>query len=123
MWSDQKMNRLVKIIKGNAEGDRKEASDLLELCKQSIQELGTGLQEDAQGNLNVDTFTRLISAATQSLSQMGAANEKLLKLAQTMQKYQLKEMDLESKGGKAGSEHNRSMFNSLNALVREGKDA
>ena len=117
------MNRLVKSIKGNAEGDRKEASELLHLCKSSLQELGSGIQEDAGGNQNVDSFTKLIGAATQSLSQMGAANEKLLKLAQTMQKYQLKEMDLENKGGKAGSEHNRSMFNSLNALVQEGKDA
>ena len=117
------MKRLIKSIKGNAEGDRKEASELLRLCKSSLQELGSGIQEDAAGNQNVDSFTKLIGAATQSLSQMGAANEKLLKLAQTMQKYQLKEMDLENKGGKAGSEHNRSMFNSLNALVQEGKDA
>lgn len=122
MWSDQKMNRLVKIIKGNAESDRKEASDLLDSCKSSLRDLGGGLQEDGNGNPTVDMFTKLIGAATQSLSQMGAANEKLLKLAQTMQKYQLKEMDLESKGGKAGNEHHRSMFNSLNALVQEGKD-
>ena len=123
MWSDQKMNRLVKSIKDNATSDRNSASELLSLCRTALGDAGDLVQTDDDGNQSVEVFTKLISAATQSLNQMGVANEKLIKLAQTMQKYQLKEMDLENKGGKATTELRGSMFNSLNALVREGKDA
>ena len=54
---------------------------------------------------------------------MGVANEKLLKLAQTMQKYQLKEMDLEGKGGPAQQELKGSFFSNLNAMLGKDKDA
>jgi len=50
---------------------------------------------------------------------MGTANEKLLKLAQTMQKYQLKEMDLENKTGPASQELKGSFFSNLTSMIKE----
>jgi len=119
MWSDQKMNRLVKQIKDNACSDRDSASELFNECKAALRDLGTRVDSDEEGNANVDAFTKLISASTQALNQMGVANEKLLKLAQTMQKYQLKEMDLEGKTGSAGQELKGSFFSNLNSLLNK----
>jgi len=119
MWSDQKMNRLVKQIKDNASSDRDAATELFNECKAALQDLGTRVDADEEGNANVDAFTKLISASTQALNQMGVANEKLLKLAQTMQKYQLKEMDLESKGGGAQSELKGSLFSNLSSMLKD----
>ena len=124
MWSDQKMNRLVKEIKTNANADRESAQKLFDDCKQTMQELGEGrVTFDQHGNPNVDAFTKVIAASTNALGQMGIANEKLLKLAQTMQKYQLKEMDLEGKGGAAQQELKGSVFSNLNAMLGKDKDA
>ena len=119
MWSDQKMNRLVKQIKDNASADREAATELFNECKTALQDLGIRVDSDEEGNANVDAFTKLISASTQALNQMGVANEKLLKLAQTMQKYQLKEMDLESKGGGAQSELKGSLFSNLSSMLKD----
>mgnify|MGYP000350032458 FL=1 len=38
MWSDQKMNRLVKEIKDNAKADRDAAQQLFEDCKTAMQD-------------------------------------------------------------------------------------
>lgn len=118
MWSDQKMNRLVKEIKDNAQSDRESAQHLFEDCKTAMQDLaGNRVNFDDNGNPNVDAFTKIIAASTNALGQMGIANEKLLKLAQTMQKYQLKEMDLEGKSGPAQQELKGSFFSNLNAML------
>lgn len=119
MWSDQKMNRLVKQIKDNASADRDAATELFNECKAALRDLGTRVDSDEEGNSNVDAFTKLISASTQALNQMGVSNEKLLKLAQTMQKYQLKEMDLEGKTGSASQELKGSFFSNLNSLLNK----
>ena len=122
MWSDAKMNRLVKQIKDNAICDRESSKELLEQCKEAMRELGSRVFFDDEGSASVDAFTKLISAATQSLNQMGTANEKLLKLAQTMQKYQLKEMDID-KNSPAAKELNGSFFSNLTAMIdRDGKE-
>jgi len=124
MWSDQKMNRLVKDIKTNANADREAAQQLFEDCKEAMSDLGQHrVNFDDNGNPNVDAFTKIIAASTNALGQMGVANEKLLKLAQTMQKYQLKEMDLEGKGGPAQQELKGSFFSNLNAMLGKDKDA
>lgn len=124
MWSDQKMNRLVKEIKENANSDRESAQQLFEDCKTAMQELaGNRVVFDDNGTPNVDAFTKIIAASTNALGQMGIANEKLLKLAQTMQKYQLKEMDLEGKAGPAQQELKGSFFSNLNAMLSKDKDA
>tara|TARA_R100000664_G_scaffold1547_1_gene3959 strand:- start:3702 stop:4112 length:411 start_codon:yes stop_codon:yes gene_type:complete len=124
MWSDQKMNRLVKEIKENAKADRESAQQLFEDCKEAMQDLaGNRVTFDTNGNPNVDAFTKIIAASTNALSQMGVANEKLLKLAQTMQKYQLKEMDLEGKAGPAQQELKGSFFSNLNAMLTKDKNA
>jgi len=124
MWSDHKMNRLVKEIKDNANSDREAAEALFEDCKGAMQDLaGNRVTFDDNGNPNVDAFTKVIAASTNALGQMGIANEKLLKLAQTMQKYQLKEMDLEGKGGPGQQEHKGSFFSNLNAMLGKDKDA
>ena len=117
MWSDQKMNRLVKQIKTNADNDRDSARELFDECKSALQDIGNRVGFDAEGNASVEAFTKLITASTQTLNQMGIANEKLLKLAQTMQKYQLKEMDLEGKGGAKAQELKGSLFSNLNAMI------
>ena len=119
MWSDQKMNRLIKEIKGNATSDRESATELFEQCKSALGELGTRVQFGGDGSASVDAFTKIISASTQSLTQMGTATEKLLKLAQTMQKYQLKEMDLENKTGPASQELKGSFFSNLTSMIKE----
>jgi len=124
MWSDQKMNRLVKEIKDNAKSDRDAAQALFEECRTAMQDLGQArVNFDDNGNPNVDAFTKIIAASTNALGQMGVANEKLLKLAQTMQKYQLKEMDLEGKGGAAQQELKGSVFSNLNAMLNKDKNA
>ncbi len=124
MWSDQKMNRLVKEIKENAKADRDAAQELFEDCKLAMTDLaGNRVVFDDNGNPSVDAFSKLIAASTNALGQMGVANEKLLKLAQTMQKYQLKEMDLEGKAGPAQQELKGSFFSNLNAMVSKDKDA
>ena len=124
MWSDQKMNRLVKEIKENAKSDRDAAHQLFEDCKTAMQDLaGNRVVFDDNGTPNVDAFTKIIAASTNALGQMGVANEKLLKLAQTMQKYQLKEMDLEGKAGPAQQELKGSFFSNLNAMLSKDKDA
>jgi mevalonate kinase len=124
MWSDQKMNRLVKEIKTNAQSDREAAQQLFEDCKAAMVDLGQArVNFDDNGNPNVDAFTKIIAASTNALGQMGVANEKLLKLAQTMQKYQLKEMDLEGKAGPAQQELKGSFFSNLNAMLNKDKDA
>ena len=124
MWSDQKMNRLVKEIKDNAKADREAAQQLFEDCKVAMADLGQArVNFDDNGNPNVDAFTKIIAASTNALGQMGVANEKLLKLAQTMQKYQLKEMDLEGKAGPAQQELKGSFFSNLNAMLNKDKNA
>tara|TARA_R100000808_G_C2149761_1_gene158275 strand:- start:1628 stop:1984 length:357 start_codon:yes stop_codon:yes gene_type:complete len=118
------MNRLVKEIKDNAKSDRDAAQQLFEDCKDAMQDLGQArVNFDDNGNPNVDAFTKIIAASTNALGQMGTANEKLLKLAQTMQKYQLKEMDLEGKAGPSQQELNGSLFSNLNAMLNKDKDA
>jgi len=124
MWSDQKMNRLVKEIKNNANADREAAQQLFEECRTAMQDLGDHrVSFDDNGNPTVDAFTKIIAASTNALGQMGVANEKLLKLAQTMQKYQLKEMDLEGKAGPAQQELKGSFFSNLNAMLNKDTDA
>ncbi len=124
MWSDTKMNRLVKEIKDNAKSDRDAAQQLFEDCKIAMQDLANNrVVFDDNGNPNVDAFTKIIAASTNALGQMGVANEKLLKLAQTMQKYQLKEMDLEGKSGSAQQELKGSVFSNLNAMLSKDKNA
>ncbi len=124
MWSDHKMNRLVKEIKDNATSDRDSAKELFEDCKNAMEDLaGNRVSFDDNGVPNVDAFTKIINASTNALSQMGIANEKLIKLAQTMQKYQLKEMDLEGKSGPANQELKGSFFSNLNAMLEKDNDA
>ncbi len=124
MWSDQKMNRLVKEIRDNADSDRQAAQKLFEDCKVAMEDLGQArVTFDTNGNPNVDAFAKIISASTNALGQMGIANEKLLKLAQTMQKYQLKEMDLEGKGGPAQQELKGSIFSNLTAMLNKDENA
>ena len=124
MWSDTKMNRLVKEIKDNAKSDCDAAQQLFEDCKIAMQDLANNrVVFDDNGNPNVDAFTKIIAASTNALGQMGVANEKLLKLAQTMQKYQLKEMDLEGKSGSAQQELKGSVFSNLNAMLSKDKNA
>ncbi len=123
MWSDTKMNRLVKEIKDNAKADRDAALQLFENCKTAMEDLaGNRVVFDDNGNPNVDAFAKIIAASTNALGQMGVANEKLLKLAQTMQKYQLKEMDLEGKSG-SSQELKGSVFSNLNAMLSKDKNA
>jgi len=123
LWSDEKMNRLVKSIKDNAISDRKSASELFQECKEALSELGGRVQFDEQGNSSVDSFAKVITSSTQALNQMGAANEKLLKLAQTMQKYQLKEMDLEGKSGPGSQELKGSVFSNLTSMLHKNDNA
>jgi hypothetical protein len=118
MWSDAKMNRLIKQITTNANDDRDSAKDLLSRCTDALKDLGEqAIHVNDDGTVSVDAFTKLVAASTQALSQMGVANEKLLKLTQTMQKYQLKEMDLDSKTGSAANELKGSFFSNLTSLV------
>lgn len=124
MWTDEKMNRLVKEIRDNAKKDRKESEALLEECKAAMQELREGsllqivtMGSDGETILNADAFYKLINASTQAINQMGAANERLLKLATTMQKYQLKEMDIKNKAN--NSKDTDSVFAKLNAMAND----
>ena len=123
MWSDQKVNRLIKLITTNANSDREAAQELFKECKTALTDLGARINIDDSGMPSVDAFTKLISAATHSLNQMGVANEKLLKLTQTMQKYQLKEMDLEGKSGSVANDLKGSLFSNLSSLIDKDENA
>jgi hypothetical protein len=123
MWSDEKVNRLIKKIATNAVSDRDSARELFEECRAAMVDLNGRVMHDEGGMPSVDAFTKLISASTQALGQMGVANEKLLKLTQTMQKYQLKEMDLDSKSGSGANELKGSFFSNLSQLTDKGNDA
>lgn len=110
LWDEDKLNRLAKEIKENATNDRDIAKDLLEKCKVEL--------EDAIVSNDKEIFTKLISACTQALAQMGSANEKLLKLIGVLQKHQFKEQDMDAKDPTKGV-LNGSLFSKLDAMMRD----
>lgn len=111
MWDEDKINRLAKQIKVNAEADRDEASDLFERCREKMDEM-----EDC----GIDEFTKLISTCATALNQMGVANEKLLKLAGLLQKHAFKVLDIDASDPE-GKEAQGSLFNQLKALNKSKK--
>tara|TARA_R110002094_G_scaffold1901_4_gene7994 strand:+ start:85 stop:423 length:339 start_codon:yes stop_codon:yes gene_type:complete len=110
MWDEDKINRLAKDIKENATSDRKIATELLEHCK-------TELTQAMESN-ETEIFTKLISACTQALGQMGSANEKLLKLISILQKHQFKEQDMDMKDPSKGI-GNGSLFSALDGMLKD----
>ena len=128
MWDDVKINRLAKEVQKNAFADRAESEALLTTCKTAmtelvslLQDVPVGIGENAITVQNADTLHKLISAASTALSQMGSANEKLLKLATFLQKFRFKEMDGEVTGPK-GQELKGSMFSSLKSMLDKKDD-
>tara|TARA_R110000851_G_scaffold229758_4_gene382484 strand:+ start:2149 stop:2517 length:369 start_codon:yes stop_codon:yes gene_type:complete len=110
MWDEDKINRLAKDIKSNANSDRAIAEELLNTCKAEV--------EEALANDDRDAFTKLIAACTQALGQMGSANEKLLKLISILQKHQFKEQDMDMKDPSKGL-GNGSLFSKLDGLLKD----
>ena len=110
MWDEDKINRLAKDIKANATSDRDVAKELLETCKAEVAE--------ALANNDKEAFTKLISACTQALGQMGSANEKLLKLISILQKHQFNEQNMDLKDPSKGL-GNGSLFSKLDGLLKD----
>lgn len=115
-----KIQRLLKTIQGNAKDDRSEALELLSAVKAKLRELTESPPEDAEGNPLpiVDTFTKFIQSATLALNQAGVANERLLKLAALLQKFDSKSKD----GKKAGEDVNKSLFAQLQKIQSQDDD-
>ena len=82
----QKIDRILKTIKTNAEGDRGEAKQLLKEVKDALGELTSRIQQ-VEGAESVDAFAKLVQSAATALNMMGNANEKLLKLVAILQKF------------------------------------
>lgn len=122
-WDPAKINRLLKKIKDNASDDRDTAKAILEQTQKAILDLGNPLQyitigEESQAS--ADTFYKLVQAAVHALNQMGIANERLLKLVQTLQKFKEKE-----DGASTPAEKNKvrgSLFEALKAAAEEDDD-
>jgi len=82
----QKIDRILKTIKTNAEDDRGEAKQLLKEVKDTLGELTSRIQQ-VEGAESVDAFAKLVQSAATALNMMGNANEKLLKLVAILQKF------------------------------------
>lgn len=118
--SSKKIQRLLKTIDTNAKEDRKEAKDLLKKVKEELSDYLESPPMDEAGNpLPIgDTFHKLVQSAVLALNQAGIANERLLKLATLLQKFNpsnekdpLKQKELKG-----------SLFAGLDRLVNGKKD-
>lgn len=116
-WDESKLTRLLKNIQDNATSDRAEAEILLASTKAALQDViaNGSLNDDSPESFisSVDAIHKAVTACIAALNQLGVANERLLKLAQTLQKYKFKEMDLEAKG----SGGKKSLFDDLSSFV------
>ena len=117
--SPAKIQRLLKTIDTNAKDDRKEAQDLLSKVKEALSQLTENLQMDAESGMqSADAFTKLIQSATLALNQAGIANERLLKLAMLLQKF---EADKTKQGGKT-AQLSGSLFSNIERLANQKSD-
>lgn len=105
--SQQKIDRILKSIKDNADTDRIEASNLLEGIKEQLSTI------DLTAENGLDGYTKLIAAALSAINQMGNANDKLIKLSTILQKYMQSKKE-ESDLLKPGS---GSFFSQLTSLA------
>jgi len=114
--SPGKIQRLLKTIDTNAKKDREEAQDLLRTVREALSNLDNPIEHNNQtGSTTVDSFTKLINTAILALNQAGIANERLLKLANLLQKYQ-------ADTKKTGSNVNLtgSLFKTIEDLANKG---
>jgi len=112
--SKEKVDRLLKTIKDNSESDRIEASELLTDIKNQLQGI------DLSSEDGLDGYVKLVNTALNAISQMGNANDKLLKLTGIIQKFlqtAAKDGDSEGLGKAAGS-----FFSQLTALSNKKDD-
>jgi hypothetical protein len=81
--------------------------------------LTDNLQLDVESGMqSADAFTKLIQSATLALNQAGIANERLLKLAMLLQKF---EADKAKQGGKT-AQLSGSLFSSIEKLANQKSD-
>lgn len=118
--SPKKIQRLLKTIDTNAKEDRKEAKDLLKKVKEELADYLQNPPVDENGNpLPIgDTFHKLVQSAVLALNQAGIANERLLKLATLLQKFD----SSKEKDPTKVKELKGSLFAGLDKLVNGGKD-
>lgn len=116
--SSAKINRLLKTINVNAKEDRDEAQKLLAAAKEALEALQSPIEQNREtGTTYVDSFVKLLNAATLALNQAGNANEKLLKLASLLQKFNSES----KKNGNAGVSLNGSLFKTIEDLANKGQ--
>jgi len=111
--SRQKVDRILKTIKDNADTDRIEASNLLEEIKAQLSVVIPNDRESLEG------YVRLVNTALAAINQMGNANDKLLKLTGVIQKFiqQTEKEDPVGLGKAAGS-----FFSQLTAISSKKDD-
>lgn len=116
--SPAKIQRLLKTIDSNAREDREQAQELLKTVKDVLDALPNPLEvNDQTGITSPDAFTKLITTAISAINQAGIANERLLKLAALLQKYNTGN----EKGGK-GVALNGSLFKTIEELANKGQE-
>jgi len=103
----KKIDRLVKNIEVNSRNDRKEAEEILRQCKERL----------ADDEVGIDSFSKIVQSAITALNQMGRANELLLKIVQTAQKFN------SSSSSSKTSSSNESFFANLENLTKNITDA
>jgi hypothetical protein len=83
--SKSNVDRLLKVTIENAKKDREKAEELFRKSKETLDLLDNPLPE-VDGIITTGTFTSLMKVTTETLSQLGHCNEKLLKIATFMHK-------------------------------------
>lgn len=118
--SPKKVQRLLKTIDTNAKEDRREAKDLLKKVKDELADYLQNPPNDENGNPVPigDTFHKLVQSAVLALNQAGIANERLLKLATLLQKFD----SSKEKDPLKVKEMNGSFFAGLAKIADGGKD-
>jgi mevalonate kinase len=108
--SPAKIQRLLKKISVNADTDRDRANKLLDKVEEALKQFLANSTENEEGANG--EFHKLIQSAVLALNQAGIANERLLKLATLLQKF-------ETDGGKGKSKDSGQMGGSLFANLNK----
>jgi hypothetical protein len=113
--TDSKIQRLLKNIKEAAISDRAEANELLASIKAQLSKVIEAGDVDSEEGFNTDSFVKLIQSAGIALQQAGAANEKLIKLANLLYK-------MSSSSSASGDKSKKSVFGELGRLIQDEED-
>jgi hypothetical protein len=113
--TNAKIQRLLKKISINADSDRSRANNLLDKVEKALEDYLENQNEEQTG----DSFHKLIQSAVLALNQAGIANERLLKLATLLQRFQVQGGP---KAKEAAEVTHDSLFSKLQDLANNPAD-